>query len=135
MFAPSPYSFSRRNPEEPAPETEPADTAASPKPDMFASIAQGIGLLGSGIISTVGASSLQKAQQKHEKTMAKKQATLAVLQTSASSAQASAARAAAALAGQGTKKTIYVVGGLLIAITVIAGTVVVLKRKPPAEEE
>ena len=116
------------------PEVDPAVAAAQSKTDMYTSLAQSIGLMGSGIISTVGASSLQKSQQKHEASMLKRQGKLAVLQGSASAAQASAARASAALAGQGTKKTIYIVSGLLIGLTVIAGTVMFLRQPRDSED-
>jgi hypothetical protein len=101
---------------------------------MYTSLAKSIGLMGSGIISTVGASSLQKSQQKHDAYMLKRQGKLAVLQGNASAAQASAARASAALAGQGTKKIIYIVSGLLIGLTVIAGTVVFLRQPRDSED-
>ena len=116
------------------PEVDPAVAAAQSKTDMYTSLAQSIGLLGAGVISTVGASNLQKSQQKHDTTMLKRQGKLAVLQSSASSAQASANRAAAALAGQSTKKIIYVVSGLLIGLTVIAGTVVFLRQPRDTED-
>lgn len=121
------------------PEPTPADIVAAKaskaKSDLYSSLAQSVGLLGSGIITTVGASNLQKSQQKHTAAMLKQQGKLAVLQGSASAAQASANRAAAALAGQGTKKIIYIVGGLLMVVTLITGTIVFLKQPQDKEEE
>ena len=136
-FIPSQYSGYLGAPEaetaeEPETATD-ADKAKTAKADLYSSLAQSVGLLGSGIITTVGATNLQKSQQSHDKAMVKRQGKLALLQGSASAAQASANRAAAALAGQGTKKIIYIVGGLLMVVTLIAGTVVFLKQ--PQEEE
>lgn len=130
----APSSLSTAPAAEPAAAEEPAAPAASSS-SMYAELLKSIGQIGAAAIGGVSASGLQKSQQEHDVSMSKRQADMYGLQARASAAQASAASAAASLAGQGTKKTIYVVGGVLIGLTVIAIAVTALKRGSQEEEE
>ena len=136
----SPYSFSTTSapPVSDVPVVSPSDAAAEAskaKSDMFSSLAQSVGLLSAGIVAQVGAGQMQRSQQQHDADMVKSQGKLAALQTQASSAQASAQRAAAAVEAQGTKRTLFIVGGAIIGLTVIGGTVAYIMRNSSREEE
>jgi hypothetical protein len=99
-------------------------------------VSAGIGVVGQVASVGIGAVAGRKAQasqQRHEKSIARGQEELIALQTQQVRAQVDATRAAGALQKGGIKKTMLIVGSVLLGVSMIAGAIVISKR-PPAEE-
>jgi len=92
---------------------------------------------GAGIATTaIGARSARKTQasaQRHARKMAKEQEKLIALESEQILAQAAATRASAALAEGSTQRTAMIVGGVLLAVGMVASAIVISKRR--AEED
>lgn len=69
-----------------------------------------------------------KSQQAHEASMAKQQETLYALQTESSVAQTAANNALAAVQGLATTKTLFIVGGVVLTLGIVAATIAAVRR-------
>jgi len=128
----TPYSFGPP----PAIATEtvgaPAETAAPVEAPMdnWAALAQVGGLLGAGLVSKIAEGESLKTQQASDLKTAKSQAKLLAAQTKASTAAAKASAAQSLVQGLATRRTLYIAGGVVLAVALLAGTVFLLKDDP-----
>jgi hypothetical protein len=109
--------------------------AKAAKAGAWASGISAVGSLAAAGMQMGFQASAMKSQQRHQQKLAKQQEKLIALQTQQSLAQGEANRAAAAIAGFGTKKTFFVVGGVVMTIGVIVAAVVAVKRSGGSGDE
>ena len=81
-------------------------------------------------ITAASAGSARKSQQEHEKKMTKDYQTLEKLKTKTASAQGTVSSAQATVQDLATKKTLYIVGGGVAGVLVLAVTGYLLFRQP-----
>jgi hypothetical protein len=136
FFGPTP-AVATASPGTEAAATPEAEEAPAEEVSKWTALAQLGGMLGGGLISTVAASDQAKKQAATDLRMAKQQGKLLNLQTKASGAAAAASSAQALIQSFATRNTLYIVGGLITAVVVIAGTVYLLKgqKDAPAESD
>ena len=90
------------------------------------------GAVGSSAVKASSAKKSLASQQKQEAQMAKAQEELLALQTEQIDAQTEANEAAGALEGLGNKKTLYMVGGILLAVGMVSSALIIRSKKGAA---
>jgi len=79
-------------------------------------------------VQTVGARKAQESSQKHQSKMAKAQEKLIALQTETAEAEAQIAAAQASLLKGQAGRTFAIVGGVVLVVGMMMGTVILLRR-------
>ena len=90
------------------------------------------GAVGSSAVKASSAKKSLASQQAHEKQLGKAQAELLALQTEQIDAQTEANKAAGALEGLGNKKTLYMVGGILLAVGMVSSALIIRAKRGSA---